>query len=112
MMPATDTASRRRSLLSNELAPEVLATIPAIFKNAVLDTVKSGLHLGYSGQLLTTLRGIDLSQRFIVFHTLDSLYGESAIDIERAIDRRFRSDVMELLGRASAPKALLNLVVA
>ena len=81
----------------NALVPELVALLPKLFKKAVVDSIKSGMGGKDFGLVLDSLPGIGPEHRPLVFRFLDSLYGERAGELERAIDRRFQSEVRQLL---------------
>ena len=89
----------------NALAPELLEVLPGVFKNAVVDSIRSGMGGHDFGLVLASLSGIGPEHRLYVFRFLDSLYGEKAEELERAIDRRFQSEVRQLLRKATSNEA-------
>jgi hypothetical protein len=52
------------------------------------------------GLILESLPGIGPEHRPFVFRFLDSLYGDKARELEDAIDRRFQTEVRQLLRKA------------
>src|SRR5438105_11869404 len=81
----------------NALVPGLVEVLPKLFKKAVVDSIKSGMGGKDFGLVLDSLPGIGPEHRPLVFRFLDSLYGEQAGELESAIDRRFRSEVKQLL---------------
>ena len=79
------------------LAPALVEALPKLFKKAVVDSIKSGMGGKDFGLVLDSLPGIGPEHRPLVFRFLDSLYGERAGELEQAIDRRFQSEVKQLL---------------
>jgi hypothetical protein len=90
----------------NSLAPELVEVLPRLFKKAVVDSIKSGMGGKDFGLVLDSLPGIGPEHRPLVFRFLDSLYGEKAGELERAIDRRFQSEVRQLLRKMKINEAV------
>ena len=86
----------------NALAPELMLALPGLFKNAIMDSIRSGMGGRDFGMVLKSLPGIGLEHRPYVFRFLDSLYGEKSKDLEQAIDRMFQSEVRHLLLKATS----------
>jgi hypothetical protein len=84
----------------NSMAPELLSELPRLFKNAVVDSIRSEMGRKDFGLILKSLPGIGPEHRPYVFRFLDSLYGDKARDLEDAIDRRFHTEVRQLLRNA------------
>jgi hypothetical protein len=84
----------------NAMAPELLEEMPRLFKEAVVDSIRSEMGRKDFGLVLQSLPGIGPEHRPYVFRFLDSLYGDKARELEEAIDRRFRTEVRQLLRKA------------
>ena len=89
----------------NALVPGLVELLPKLFKKAVVDSIKSGIGGKDFGLVLDSPPGIGPEHRPLVFRFLDSLYGERASELERAIDRRFQSEVRQLLRKLKSNEA-------
>jgi len=87
------------------LDPELVEVLPKLFKKAVVDSIRSGMGGKDFGLVLDSLPGIGPEHRPLVFRFLDSLYGERAGELEQAIDRRFQSEVRQLLRKMKSNEA-------
>lgn len=86
----------------NALAPELMVALPGLFKNAIMDSIRSGMDGRDFGMVLKSLPGLSLEHRPYVFRFLDSVYGEKSKDLEQAIDRRFQFEVRHLILKATS----------
>ncbi len=81
----------------NAVAPSLLRQLPALFEEAVKDTLAFFLGTKESTGVLSYFRGVPLTDRSEVFGKLDSLYLDRASPLQRGIDRAFQIRVHRLV---------------
>jgi hypothetical protein len=89
----------------NAIAPALLEQVPALFEEAVKETLGSSLGLKESKGALSWFRDADLRSRPEVFSRLASHYGGGASPLQIMIDKAFKNRVHNFLDSLGCPSA-------